>query len=173
MKAKTKRKGRIRDFLFFASFIAVVLLLICSERKRIQKREPYRIMPEICALDVFGDSINCNSMLNPEKKTAILFFSPECNACRKEINDIVTFQSEFQDIQWVFITIAQYEELHSFVKECPISSLPDAFLLREDYPTNHLLFDVSTPPALFVYNEKGKLIAMRRGEILLRSMKDL
>ena len=164
---------RFRYILCSVTFI-IVLLLVWNERRRIQALEPYRIMPEICALDMFGDSINCKNILNPEMKTAILFFSPDCNSCRNEINDILQFRNEFRDIQWVFITVAQYEDLDCFLNEYPIHLLPDAYLLREDYPINHMLFNVSVPPALFVYDKKGTLIAKHKGEILIQSIaKDL
>ena len=127
-------------------------------------------MPEINALDMFGDSINCKNILNPGMNTAIFFFSPECDACRKEINDILQFRNDFRNTQWLFITIAQYEELDRFLNQYPIHLLSGAFLLREDYPINHMLFNVSVPPALFVYDKKGKLITMHKGEILIQSI---
>lgn len=132
--------------------------------------EPFRIMPEINALTVYGDSLRVNDYLNPTKRTSILFFGPDCEFCQKEIEGIIERNGECRDVQWVFITIAQPEELEPFLNEYPIESIPGAFLLREDFPEMHIRFDVSAPPALFIYDEQGNLMKMHRGATSIRAI---
>ena len=90
------------------------------------------------------------------------------------ITNIVTllYQKELRNVQWVFITIAQVEELEIFINDYPIHLLPYSFLLREDFPRNHLLFGVSVPPVLFIYDDKGKLINVHKGGFTLFSILD-
>lgn len=132
--------------------------------------EPFRIMPEINALTVSGDSLRVNDYLDPTKRTSILFFGPDCEFCQKEIEGILERNGECRAVQWIFITIAQPEELEPFLKEYPIESIPNAFLLREDFPEMHIKFDVSAPPALFIYDEQGTLMKMHRGATSIRTI---
>jgi thiol-disulfide isomerase/thioredoxin len=161
-------EGRVsrRYTLPLVIIIAVLALVAVSRymRGRVQTERPYRTLPEICALTMTGDSVNCNTILESGKKTAILFFNPECEACKNEMREIIKNQKYFLNVQWLFITIAQAEDVESFIKDYPVQSIPDSYLFREDYPKSHMLFDVSAPPALFVYNEKGKLIVADKGE---------
>lgn len=108
--------------------------------------------------------------LQSKRKTAILFFSPECEFCKKEIEGIIERNGECQNVQWVFITIAQPEELEPFLKEYPIESIPNAFLLREVFPEMHIKFDVTAPPSLFIYDEHGKLIKEHRGATSIKTI---
>ena len=167
MERKNDGDRICRRYTFpLVSIIAVLALaaVLWYMRSRVQTDRPYRTLPEIYALTMTGDSVNCNTILESGKKTAILFFNPECEACKNEMREIIKNQKYFLNVQWLFITNAQAEEVGSFIKDYPVQSSPDSYLLREDYPKCHMLFDVSAPPALFIYNEKGKLIVTDKGE---------
>lgn len=171
---KTRRASENTFLILFLILVIAIILggLIYGEMWRNQIEDPYRCLPNIYALNMTGDSINCNERLAPNKKTAVLFFNPECDECKDEINSILLYQKELRNVQWVFITIAQVEELEIFINDYPIHLLPYSFLLREDFPRNHLLFGVSVPPVLFIYDDKGKLINVHKGGFTLFSILD-
>lgn len=164
-----KPQNVIRTAVCIAAGIMVCLILWAAKRKE-QKMDPYRLMPEINALTVFGDSLRVNDYLDPTKRTVIMFFHSDCEFCQKEIEGIIERNGECRDVQWVFITIAQPEELEPFLKEYPIESIPNAFLLREDFPEMHIKFDVTAPPALFIYDEHKKLMRMHRGATSIKTI---
>ena len=161
---------RQHAFLVIAIAMLALVAVLWNMWGRVQTERPYRTIPGICALTMTGDSVNCNTILESGKKTAILFFNPECATCKNEINEIIENQKQFRNIQWVFITIAQKKELEQFVIDYPVLSIPNSYLLREDFPKYHMLFEVSSPPALFIYNERGKLIAAEKGETSIQSI---
>lgn len=148
----------------------MVCLIIWAGKRREQKMASLRIIPEINALTVPGDSLRVNDYLDPTKRTVVMFFHSDCEFCQKEIGGIIERNGECRDVQWIFITIAQPEELEPFLNEYPIESIPGAFLLREDFPDMHILFDVSAPPALFIYDEHGKLMKMHGGAIPIKTI---
>lgn len=149
----------------------VILCLILWAAKRAEHKIAFfRAMPEIKALTISGDSLKTNDVLDTTKRTAILFYSPDCEFCQKEIEGIIDRKEELNNIQWIFITIAQPEELNTFLKEYPIESIQDAILLREDFPEMHIRFDVSSPPALFIYDEYGNLMKMHRGATSIKTI---
>ena len=164
-----KPQNIIRIVVCIAAGIMVCLILWATKRKE-QKIAPYRLMPEIRALTISGDSLKVYEALNKTKRTSILFFGPDCEFCQKEIEGILKRNGECRDVQWVFITIAQPEELKPFLNEYPIESTPNAFLLREDFPEMHIKFGVSAPPALFIYDEHGKLMKMHGGAIPIKTI---
>ncbi len=130
---------------------------------------PFQMMPEISVLTISGDSLKVNNVLDTTKRTAILFFGPDCEFCQKEIEGIIKRNGECRNVQWVFITFAQPEELEPFLKEYPIESIPNAFLLREDFPEMHIRFE-STPPDLFIYDEQGTLMKMHHGSSSIKTI---
>ena len=164
-----KPQNIIRVAVFVAAGIMVCLIIWAGKRKE-QKIAPFRIMPEINALTISGDSLKVNEALDTTKRTSILFFGPDCEFCQKEIEGIIKRSGECRAVQWLFITIAQPEELEPFLKEYPVDSIPNAFLLREDFPEMHIKFDVLAPPALFIYDEHGKLMKMHRGATSIKTI---
>lgn len=161
---KTIRFGLIS----LACFIIISISFVNAKKKH--RDESVLFLPEVKALTVSGDSLKFRDVCDTTKRTSILFFGPDCEFCQKEIEGIIERNGECRDVQWIFITIAQPEELEPFLKEYPIESIPSAFLLREDFPEMHIRFDVSAPPALFIYDEQGNLMKMHRGATSIRTI---
>ena len=157
------------SFLFLIA-IALSLLIYVTGKRIKQKYSFISDLPELSGLTISGDSLIFKEVIDTTKRTSILFFGPDCEFCRKEIEGIIERNGECRDVQWIFITIAQPEELELFLNEYPIESIPDAFLLREDFPEMHIRFDVSAPPALFIYDEHGNLMKMHRGATSIKTI---
>ena len=60
--------------------------------------------------------------------------------------------------------------VEEFLMEYPIQTIPDAHVLREDWPDIHRQFGVKGPPALFIYNENGDLIKRHMGAISIKTI---
>lgn len=143
--------------------VAMGSMLYWAISKHKSKYAGIQQFPQIQALTIFGDYIDVTEHLSPSKRTALLFFHPECEYCRKEVEGIMARHSECRDVQWLFLTLAPAEEVEMFLLEYPLESIPDAYVLREDWPDNHKMFGVKGPPALFIYDENGKLMARHMG----------
>ena len=78
--------------------------------------------------------------------------------------------SECRDVQWLFITIAPSEIVEEFLMEYPLETIPDAYVLREDWPDIHKVFGVKGPPALFIYDENGKLMKRHMGATSIKNI---
>lgn len=120
-------------------------------------------IPEMKALMSDGTSVNLNDKLNHQKRTAILFFSPDCEYCKQEIRGIISRYSECRNVQWVFFTLAQPEEIAAFLNEYHILNIPYSYIIREDWPSLYKKLNIKVPPELFIYDEKGKLIFHHKG----------
>lgn len=108
--------------------------------------------------------------LDSSKRTALFFFHPECEYCRKELEGVLTRHSECRNVQWLFLTLAQAEEVGTFQREYPLETIPDAYVLREDWPDIHRQFGVTGPPALFIYDESGKLMKRYMGATSIKTI---
>lgn len=78
--------------------------------------------------------------------------------------------SECRDVQWLFITLAPAEEVETFLMEYPLESIPDAHVLREDWPATHKLYGINGPPALFIYDENGNLTTRHMGATSIKTI---
>ena len=78
--------------------------------------------------------------------------------------------NEFRSVQWLFITLASTEAVEEFLMEYPLESIPDAYVIREDWPDTYKQFDIKGPPALFIYDENGKLMKRHMGATPIRTI---
>ena len=149
---------------------AIIGLFLWALFKHCSETENISYMPEIIALTLEGEEININEQLDPRKKTAVVFFHPECEFCQEEINGIIKRYSECQNVQWVFLTLALPEEITSFLAEYPILTIPDAFLIRENWPNVSRRLNFTAPPEMLVYDKNGKLINKHKGATSIRTI---
>lgn len=152
--------------------LAVVVgsILYWAISKHKSKYAGVKQLPQIQVFTICGNNFDVAEHLNSSKRIALLFFHPECEYCRKEVEGILARHSECRDVQWLFLTLAPAEEVETFLMEYPLESIPDAYVLREDWPDNHKLFGVKGPPALFIYDENGKLMVRHMGATSIKTI---
>lgn len=146
------------------------VLLFFAFSKHNAKYAHIRQLPKLKALAIYGDTLDISEYLDSTKRTALFFFHPECEYCRKELEGVLTRHPECRNVQWVFITTAPAEEVEEFLMEYPIQTIPDAHVLREGWPDIHRKFGVKGPPALFIYNENGHLMKRHMGAISIKTI---
>lgn len=152
-------------FIMVLVITSLTLLLLLKNERHIEQME-YSKLPNISLIE-YNKNVTYNlfdfTLLN---KTVVMFISPDCSHCEKEIGDIISYKEEFKDVRWLFITQSILkDELKSFLYKYPIMSIPNAVILMEDWSKYYTMFEVSAPPAIFVYNKKGELINSERGEV--------
>lgn len=149
---------------------AMAGLLIWMISKKIADRPEIEQMPEITAVTLSGEGFSSSKELDVSMRTAIFFFHPECEYCRKELDGILDHHGEMRNMQWLFLTLAPEEVVQEFFMEYPLETIPNAWVLREDWPEMHQKYKVKGPPALFVYNENGQLFYEHRGAVSIKTI---
>ena len=152
------KRGNIARLTLCLLATGMVGLLFWAASKHGSKVEGIRQLPEIRALTIYGDSFDVSEFLDSSKRTALMFFHPECEYCQIELGGIMEHWQECRNVQWLFLTLAPEDEAQAFLQIFPLDSIPYAYVLRENWPDTYRLYQVKGPPALFIYDENGKLI---------------
>lgn len=145
-------------------------LLFWAIKEHNCKIDGIRQLPEINVLTIYREEFASKELLDSTKRTALLFFHPECEFCQKELEGILANHSECRNVQWLFITLAPVDIVEDFLVEYPLESIPDSYVLCEDWPDTYKLFGVKGPPALFVYDENGKLMKRHMGATSIKTI---
>lgn len=127
-------------------------------------------MPDINALSIDGYDIHVNEYLDPQKRTAVVFFHPECEFCQQEIDGIINKYSECHNVQWVFLTLASSDEINVFLIDYPILTIPNSYVIREDWPNICRKLNFTAPPEMLIYDKNGKLIKNHKGATSIRTI---
>ena len=146
------------------------VLLFWAASRHGSRVEGISQLPEINVFTIHGESFDSAECLDPSKRTALLFFHPECEYCQKEVEGILARHREMRSVQWLFITLAPTEVVEEFLAEYPLESIPDAYVLRENWPDTYEQFGVKGPPALFIYDENGNLIKRHMGATSIKTI---
>ena len=164
-----KQRNIARIILCLLVAVMGVLLYIALSRHN-AKYASIKQLPKLKALTLYGDTLGIYECIDTTKRTALFFFHPECEYCKKEIEGVLTRHSECRDVQWIFLTIAPAEEVEEFLMEYPIQAITDVYVFREDWPDIHRQFGVKGPPALFIYNENRHLMKRHMGAISIKTI---
>lgn len=145
--------------------LSIVSLFIWALLRYKENRQAIAILPSFESETLWGDLFDSSKSLNGSRRTAILFFHPECEFCTVELNGIIKRHNECRDVFWIFVTLANPNEIQELLIDCPIDAISNSVILYEDTPKLHSLFDVKGPPALFIYDDDNRLIKEYRGAI--------
>lgn len=138
-------------------------------RKHNEKLKKIERIPVFTLVTIGGEEFSLTEQKRG-RRTALLFFSPDCEYCRKEIEGIVANRDSFEKTDWVFITLAPEGDLHEFLLEYPLESIPGAKVVREEWPELYLALDVTAPPTLFIYDSDGRLDHYSRGAVSIKTI---
>lgn len=150
----------IRALVFVVTLCSFIVLFYLKETKNYQRIPllEFRTLP--------GDSIKISNFVESHSPCVFVFFHPECSHCRDEMDDIMSTCLTNEEFKWFFITTASPSDIELML-DLNLQDLPNNvfFISEEDNPQSHIIFDISSPPAVFLYNEKGMLKWHRKGEM--------
>lgn len=148
----------------------VCFLLIWAASKHAGRLSGIKQLPQIKAFTIYGESFDSLEYLDSTMRTAVLFFHPECEYCQIELKGILANHLECRNVQWLFITLASTEIVEEFLEVYPLESIPDSYVLREEWPNIYKIFGVKGPPALFIYDETEKLMKRHMGATSIKTI---
>lgn len=111
---------------------------------------------------------------NLHKKTAtiIMVFSPDCEHCQHEVNEIKAHINLFKKAQIVMASPLDYSYLKKFYEDYKIADYPNITIGRDPTYMLGTFYHVRSFPAIFVYNKKGKFIKAFDGTVPVREIAD-
>ena len=156
-------------FAICVAAVALVILFISALHKHNEKAEKIEHIPDASLITIDGEEFSLTEMRRGQK-TALLFFSPDCEFCQKEIEGIIENKDTFPNVKWVFVTLPAREELDDFLSEYPLGSIPDAKVCIADEPQLYIALNVTAPPTLFIYGSDEHLEHYSRGAVSIKTI---
>ena len=147
----------IITLVIVVAFCGLMAIMYLKETKK------YKQIPLLELAPLQGEVIKTAKILEEHHPCAFVFFHPACPHCIDEMHDIVEACRTNEKYKWFFITTASSTEAERFFSNFS-QQLPNKIYIiaEEDYPQAHLLFDVSSPPAVFRLNAKHPWINFTR-----------
>jgi len=101
--------------------------------------------------------------LRKNRKTIVMFFSPDCEHCKHQTEAILADFKDFKDIEIVMATYQPFSEMKQFNEKYKISEHPNILIGRDERFVLPPFYRIRNLPYLALYDKKGNLITTFEG----------
>jgi thiol-disulfide isomerase/thioredoxin len=120
-------------------------------------------IPPIHLLKLDSASYLSKDDIKKNRKTIIMFFSPDCEHCKHQTEAILADFKDFKDIEIVMATYQPFSELKDFNTHYRIFDHPNILLGRDEKFVLPGFYRIRNLPYLALYDKKGNLITTFEG----------
>ncbi|GGB22081.1 TlpA family protein disulfide reductase [Puia dinghuensis] len=101
--------------------------------------------------------------IKKNRKTIIMYFSPDCEHCKHEIESFLSNFNKFKDIEIVMATYQPFSEMKEFNEHYRIFEHPNIKIGRDEKFFLPPYYNIHNLPYLALYDKKGNLITTFEG----------
>ena len=154
-------------------FLALTLFCIKGFAQADNEMPVYLRFPTIPQFTVYkAPDSTAFSREDLKKKKEVLFmiFSPDCEHCQHETEELLANIKKFKNTQIVMITYLPYEEMMAFYKNYKIAGYPQITMARDTKFFFPVYFKVKNLPSIFLYDKKGDFKKSFEGSVKIDSI---
>lgn len=148
-------------------FILLLSLTIFSSARAqgVPAEAPYKRFPTLPPFTLLGvdSSTFTRDDLPKHKKTLIMYFSPECDHCKHQTEDMLKEMNRLKGIQIVMATYQPFEEITAFYKNYNLAAHPNIKIGRDIKYFFAPYYQLMNLPYLALYDAKWDLITTFEG----------
>jgi cytochrome oxidase Cu insertion factor (SCO1/SenC/PrrC family) len=133
---------------------------------------PYKQNKNIPSFELqqVNNNVFQSSKLKKNVPVVIMFFSPGCDHCIHQFEDMVKRMNDLKKYQIIMATYQPIEELAEFNKKYQISRYPHIITGRDTKYFFPPFYEISNFPHMAFYNKQGKLTGTFEGNMSVDNM---
>src|SRR5688572_23758895 len=149
---------------------AAILLVSCGvmaqdTAENIPPYKRYPTVPPIRLLLLDSTTWLTKEKLPAKKPLLLILFSPDCEHCKLETEDIIKNYDKFKKIIIIMATTLPFEKMKEFYKFYDLHRFPNIAVGRDVDYLIPIFYGVRNMPYLAMYDKKGKLIDVSEGSL--------
>lgn len=164
--------GNLLNIRIKYHLLAIVCLLSFQVIVAQSEVAPYKQHPRVPKFEIqqtnntlfFSDKLKKNTPL------IIMFFSPGCDHCIHQFEDMTKRKKDLQNFQIVMATYQPVEELAAFNKKYNLAQYPNIITGRDVNYFFPMFFHIRNFPYLAFYDKNGNLIDTFEGNMTVDNM---
>lgn len=137
------------------------------------KQSPYQQFPDNPPLNILlVDSVTSftKDKFKKNKPVFLILFSPDCDHCKHETEDIIRNIDKLKDVHIVMATSQPFEKMKEFYKHYQLEKYKNITVGRDRQYMLISYFDISSLPMIAIYDKKHKLIKRHEGTMTVADM---
>jgi len=142
----------------FTLFVFVQVSMLAFAQ---QTGPPYKRFPTVPPLKLLltdSSTIFTDKQLKKDTPLFFILFSPDCEHCKKETEELIDKIDSFKNIQIVMATFMPFDKMKEFYDNYQLNRFSN---ITVGYDTQHILatyYRISSKPFVAFYDKKGNLI---------------
>lgn len=112
-------------------------------------------IPQFSLSKVPDSSTITREALKKNRTTLFMLFSPECNHCQHETEELIKNISRFKNAQVVMVSYFPWEEMTAFYSHYNLKKYPQIVMGRDAKYFFPVFFKMRNFPSTYVYDKKG------------------
>jgi thiol-disulfide isomerase/thioredoxin len=123
----------------------------------------YPTIPPFRLLKLDSTTYLTKDDLRKNRKTMVMYFSPDCEHCKHQTEAILADFNNFKDIEIVMATYQPFPEIRAFNEHYKIYEHPNILIGRDEQFRLPPFYKIRNLPYLALYDKKGNLITTFEG----------
>lgn len=161
-----KKTAFLTIFLFQAFFAPAQTDSIQPPYKR------YPIYPPVKLLLPDSTSFYTKEMLPKKKPVMLILFSPSCEHCQKETQELVDHMDQFRDITIVMATSMPFGAMLDFRKKYGLDKFSNIIVGQDTHYFLFSFYQNRNLPLMAFYNKKKELISAVEGGLPINRIRE-
>ncbi|MBL0135659.1 MAG: redoxin domain-containing protein [Chitinophagaceae bacterium] len=158
---------------FFSLVFAFMTAIGFAQQAPAKQEPPYKRFPTVPPFELLqADSTTFTKAGLKKQATMIMYFSPSCDHCIHQIEDMEKRWKEFSSYQLVLATYQPMEELVEFIGKYKMKEQHNIKLGRDTQFMLPGFFVIKSLPYFAVYDKKGDLVTTFEGNVKVDKLLD-
>jgi thioredoxin-related protein len=152
---------------------ALLFVLPSFAQTEAKPEPPYKRFPSVPPFKLLltdSSTIFTKEDLSKKKATMIMLFSPDCDHCQHETEQIILHKEAFEKVQIVMATIAPFDKMLSFHNKYDLKRFDNIVMGKEINYVLPTFYNIRNFPFLAFYNKKKELISVFEGSMPIQKI---
>lgn len=152
---------------FYPMKYIVSILLLCFVQFS-NAQAPYlrtKVVVPVKLILPNGTKWDMKPNLKKGKSVLLILFSPDCDHCKKETEELTKDINQYKNIQIVMATTVSMDKMKSFINEFKLNKYPQITVGQDYTYTIPVFFDVKNLPFHAFYSKDKKFITKFEGDL--------
>jgi thiol-disulfide isomerase/thioredoxin len=151
------KKFSVKKIILLASFIGCSIFALAQTDSSAKALPKFETIPSFTIYTLPDSTVFSNKDLYKNKPFVIMFFSPDCEHCQKEMKELLAYKEELKNIRILMASPGSYPMIKQFYQDYGVASMPNIKMGHDDNFALGSIFQLRTFPSIFVYDQQGKL----------------
>lgn len=155
-------------------FFLLMSTLLIGFSSAAQQTQPaylqYRTVPAARLLLADSSGKELKAMLDKKKPLMIVVFSPECDHCKQEAEELTRNMDKFKNIQIMMISMQPLHQINEFVSRYNLGKYKNIIVGRDYAYILPVYYDIKSLPFHAFYNKEKQLITALEGTMTIEKI---